>query len=53
MRAFLIYIVLLQLSICWIPRIVWTFWDKPLEQDHHILQAMHRHHKAVLEPKGW
>ena len=41
------------MSLSWVPKIVWTFWSKPFEQDDHILQALHRHHKVTLEPKGW
>lgn len=53
LNGILLLIGLIQISFSWVPKIVWTFWNKPFEQDDHILQALHRHHKMTLEPKGW
>ncbi len=47
----LVVLVVLQQAFCsWMPKVVWTFWDKPIEQENHLIKALHHNHIQKLGP---
>lgn len=47
-NVLVLFIFIQQMFCSWLPKVVWTFWDKPIEQENHFIQALHINHIKKL-----